>query len=83
MVYTNLVKAGIISLEKLVDLLSINPRKRFDIPFDGYCVWNLNEEYVIDDKDFLSMGKSSPFVGKKVYGVNHLTVCKNNIVYKK
>ncbi|MCQ2602735.1 MAG: dihydroorotase [Clostridia bacterium] len=82
-VYTNLVKKGIITLEKLVDLIAVNPRKRFDIPFDGYSVWKLDEEYVIDDKDFLSMGKSSPFVGRKVCGVNYKKKKKNSIVYKK
>lgn len=81
--YTELVKKGIISLEKLIDLIAVNPRKRFGIPIEGYSVWDLNEEYVIDDKDFLSVGKSSPFINKKVYGVNQLTVYKNKIVYKK
>lgn len=39
LLYTNLVKKGIISLEKLIELMCINPRKRFNIPNSGYCVW--------------------------------------------
>ena len=83
LLYTHLVKEGIITLEKLIDLLVINPRKRFDIPYDGFSVWNLDEEFTVKKEDFLSKGKSTPFIGKKLCGVNYLTVCNNQIVYKK
>lgn len=81
--YTELVKKGVISLEKLIDLLACNPRKRFRIPQCGFSVWDLNECETVDPQKFLSMGKSTPFAGKKVYGVNHLTVCLGHVVYQK
>ena len=81
--YTKLVLNGVISLDKLLVLLSDNPRKRFNIPHNGFSVWNLNEEYTIDSADFLSQGKSTPLVGEKVFGKNLLTVYNDKVVYKK
>ena len=67
--YTKLVKTEIISLEKLIELLCINPRKRFNIPIgNDYTVWDLNAEYNINPDDFLSMGRATPFEGEKVFG---------------
>ena len=67
--YTNLVKTGIITLEKLIELMAINPRKRFGLTLNNdYAIWDLDCEYEIDSKDFKSKGKSSPFTGLKVYG---------------
>ena len=80
--YTYLVKPGILSMEKLIDLLCVNPRKRFGIPMGcDYSVWDLNEEYTIDPKDFLSMGKASPFEGWRVFGKCVATVCDGKLVY--
>ena len=82
--YTCLVKKGIITLEKLIALLSENPRKRFEIPADNcWTVWNLEEEFTVDPNAFLSMGKSTPFTGWDLFGECVLTVCDGNIVYKK
>ena len=81
--YTYLVKPGILSLDKLVDLLVTNPRKRFHIPLGcEYSIWDLDTEYEIDPRDFLSMGKASPFTGWKVNGKCLATVCDDKIVYK-
>ena len=80
--YTNLVLKGIISLDKLLVLLNDNPRKRFKIEQEGFSVWDLNAKYEIDSAQFLSKGKSSPFIGKQVFGKNLLTVYKNKAVYK-
>lgn len=81
--YTKLVLEKVISLEKLVDLLAVSPRKRFSIPFCGYSVWNLNERYRIDSGGFLSMGKSTPFEGMEVFGRNYLTAADNTILYRR
>jgi len=82
--YTHLVKKGIISLEKLIDLLAVNPRKRFDIPLgDDFTVWNLEKEYTVDPQNFISMGKATPFTGWQLTGECVLTVCDGKIVYKK
>ena len=81
--YTYLVKTGIITLEKLIDLLSTNPRKRFAIPAGGdYTVWNLSKEFVVDPNKFLSKGKATPFTGWKLNGECLLTVCDGKAVYK-
>ena len=67
--YTHLVKPGIIPLEKLIALLTVNPRERFNIPMgQDYTVWNLEKEFIVDPADFLSMGKATPFTGWKLNG---------------
>lgn len=78
--YTYLVKTGVITLEKLVDLMSTNPRKRFNIPLNGYSVWDLDKKYLVNEKDFKSMGKSCPFKGLEVYGELKTTVINDKIV---
>ena len=82
--YTGLVKTGVISLEKLIALLVDNPRKRFGIKSENcWTVWNLAKEYTVDPDTFLSMGKATPFAGWELFGECVLTVCDGNIVYKK
>lgn len=73
--YTYLVKTGIISLEKLIALLSDNPRKRFSLPGGtnegnkaDFIVVDLDEEYTINSDSFYSMGRATPFDGYKVKG---------------
>ena len=82
--YTKLVETGVLSLEKLVELLAINPRKRFGIPMgEDYTVWDLNKEFTVDPADFLSKGKATPFTGWKLKGQCVLTICDGKVVYKK
>lgn len=82
--YTKLVKTNIITLEKLIELMVVNPRKRFNIPFDNsFSIWNLEEEFEVNPKEFVSMGKATPFEGEKLLGVNYLTVKKNKEVYRR
>ncbi|MBQ5927032.1 MAG: dihydroorotase [Clostridia bacterium] len=81
--YTKLVKTGILPLNKLVDLMAYNPRKRFQIAFDReFSVWDLNKEFTVDPNTFLSMGKATPFEGEKLFGENLLTVYQGKIVYQ-
>ncbi len=81
--YTCLVKPGVLSLHRLVELLAVNPRKRFGIELGcDYCVWDLEAEYTIDPKDFVSMGKATPFTGWTVQGTCMATVCGGRLVYK-
>ena len=81
-VYTNFVKTGIITLEKLVELMSINPRERFNLPVgEDICVFNLEEEYTVNPEKFLSKGKATPFENQKLSGVCKLTACSGKIVY--
>ena len=80
--YTYLVKTGIITMDKLMELLVINPRKRFDIPLgNDFSIWDLEASYTVDPADFLSMGKATPFAGWTVQGKCMATVCEGNIVY--
>ncbi len=80
--YTKLVRTGTISLEKLVELMSENPRKRFGIQKgDDYSIWNMETEYKIQPADFASMGKSTPFAGWDVFGKCILTIKDGNVVF--
>lgn len=82
LLYTGLVKTGKLTLERLVELMSVTPRRRFGINSDaGFTVFDLNEEYSIDTSEFLSKGKSTPFEGAKVFGKCLLTVYEGKIVY--
>ena len=81
--YTCLVKEGIISLEKLIELMSLNPRKRFHIEDSGICVYDLGKEYAIDPEKFETKGRSTPFSGRKVYGENIMTVIGGKIAWRK
>ena len=81
--YTCLVRPGILTLDKLLKLLVINPRKRFDLPLGlDYTVWDLNAQYKIDPRDFLSQGKATPFAGWEVFGKCIATVCDGKLVYQ-
>ena len=81
--YTKLVLPGVLSMDKLLDLLVYNPRKRFGIPLaeDDYSVWDLDAEYAVDPADFLSQGRATPFAGWQVRGRCLATVCGGRVVY--
>ena len=82
--YTKLVKTGVITLEKLIEVMSINPRRRFGLAdTEDICIFDLNGEYTVDPEKFLSKGRATPFKGEILSGVCRLTVCDNKIVYKK
>jgi len=82
--YTKLVKNGEISLQKLIELMAINPRKRFNIAMgNDFSVWDLSKEFEVDPEEFLSKGRATPFAGEKLFGENLLTVKDGKIVYKK
>ena len=78
---TELVKKGLIPLERLIDLMSYAPSKRFGIELDGFNIFNLNEEYVINSNNFASMGKCTPYENKKVFGRCIANVIGDNVVY--
>ena len=83
LMYTNFVKTGIISIEKLMDLMCYNARRRFNIPLgDSFTIWDLNDKYSINPDDFVSKGKSTPFEGFEVYGKCLLTVKDGKIVWQ-
>ncbi len=86
--YTGLVETGHITLTKLVEVMSINPRKRFGISGDfavgkpaDFTVFDLSNEYYVNSETFLSKGKSTPFDGMKVKGKCLMTVCDGRVVW--
>ena len=82
LLYTYLVKENIISLEKLLQLLVTNPRKRFRIPMTtDFSIWDMRQSYLIDPEEFQSQGKSTPFAGWKVWGKCMATVCDGKLVW--
>ena len=87
--YTKLVKTGVITLEKLIELMSVNPSKRFGFDIEikegkgaNLTVFNLEKEYEIDPEEFISKGRATPFKGMKVFGKCLMTMCDGNIVWK-
>lgn len=87
--YTHFVKKGVFDMDKLIQLMSINPSKRFG--FDSgikvgakanFTVFDLEDKYIINSDEFESMGKSSPFEGMEVYGRCVMTVANGNIAYQ-
>ncbi len=75
--YTHLIKGGIITMEKLVELMAVNPRARFGIDFDGsYSVWDISQEYTVNPEEFKSMGRATPFAGEKLFA-KHIKTVKN------
>ncbi len=81
--YTHLVKTGVITMEKLVEIMCINPRRRFNIPSDaGFTVWDTEKEFTVDPDTFISQGKATPFEGEKLYGECVLTVQNEKAVYE-
>ena len=81
--YTYFVRPGLITMERLKELMVTNPRERFGIPLeDCWSVWDLNEEITVDPKNFKTKGRATPFDGWKLFGKCMLTVCDGMIVYQ-
>ncbi len=83
LLYTRLVKPGILSMDRLLDALAVKPRQRFGIPLgEDFTVWNLEEGFTVDPAEFLSMGKATPFEGEKLLGRCKLTYAAGKIAYQ-
>ena len=82
--YTEFVKTGKMTLERLVELMCWGPRKRFGITSDaGFTVWNVEKEYSINPEEFATLGRATPFAERAVFGENLLTVYNGSVVYSK
>lgn len=87
--YTRLVKTGILSLEKLMELMHTNPSRRFGIgspievgnPAD-LTVFDLNRSFTVDPEQFESKGKSTPFAGETMFGICKLTMVNGRLVWQ-
>ena len=69
--YTYLVKTGIISLQRLVELMCFNPRRIFGLEVEGkanLAIFDLQKNWTVDSSKFASMGKATPFEGMSLTG---------------
>lgn len=87
--YTGLVKTGLLSLSELLRLMHENPRQRFGIGSEikkgenaSLTVFDLNKSYTIDSNDFISKGKSMPFLGESVSAKCEMTIYNGRIIWK-
>ena len=90
LIYTNFVKTNVISLKRMVDLMSLNEAKLFDLEtheiFEGnkanIVIVDFNKEFIIDNNFITSKSKSSPFIGMKVNGLVKYTIKDGGIIYE-
>ena len=81
--YTELVMKNIITLDRLVELMSFKPKERFGIDTNNdFAVFDISEAYKIDPEKFLSMGRATPFAEREVFGRCLMTVHNEKVVYK-
>ena len=88
LLYKYMVLPGTITLEKLIDLMSNNPRRLFGLEGGleegdaaDFTVLDLGAEYDIDPETFLSKGRATPFAGWRVQGRAVLTVVGGREAY--
>jgi dihydroorotase len=90
LLYTYLVKSGIISLHQLVDYFTTKPAEVFGLPYGKLAVnqpadlvlVNLEEETLLNKHEFASKGKNTPFHKWKVFGKPILTIANGVIAYQ-
>ena len=89
-IYTELVRRGVITLEKAIELMSVNPAERFGLDIviaegkpANLAVFDLDTEYTVNSKEFKSKGKCTPFEGKSVYGKCLMNFHDGKLVYEK
>ena len=81
--YTYMVRAGVLTMDKLIEVLVVNPRARFGIPLgQDFSVWDLNASYTVDPETFKTMGRATPFAGHTLRGKCLLTVVDGHVVYE-
>ena len=81
--YTYMVRAGVMTMDKLVETMCVNPRKRFGIPQgNDFSVWDLGKAYTVDPETFKTMGRATPFTGHTLRGTCLMTVVDGHVVYK-
>ena len=88
--YTHVVRKGVISLERLLEMMCVNPRRIFALPGPQYIedrstadfvIMDLGRKWTVDPEKFLSMGKSTPFAGMELCGETVATYVNGRKVY--
>ncbi len=89
--YTGLVRTGVMPLERLLWMMTDAPRARFPLPpanldaADGasLTVFDLAAGWRVDPEDFHSLGRATPFAGMDVYGRCELTLAGGKTVWQR
>ena len=83
--YTHFVKPGILTLDRLEELLAVAPRERFGLPIrDGdFTIFELDESFTVNPDEFISLGRATPFEGAELFGQCYLTAMAGKTVFKK
>lgn len=88
--YTFMVGGGVISLERLVEIMSLTPRRLLGIgggivlgEMLDVTLVDLNKEFCVEPAKFLSMGKSTPFEGMRLRGEVLMTIANGRLAYEK
>ena len=89
LLYKYMVLPGIVTLEKLVALMAVNPRRIFGLGGGlhvgdqaDFTVLDLDARYRVDPATFLSMGRATPFAGWEVQGRAAMTVVGGREVFR-
>lgn len=88
--YTGLVKPGKVPLEVILNALCVNPRRIFNLPGGeieegqpaALTVLSLDHEGIVDPAGFRSLGRATPFEGRKVNAAVCMTIVDGNIVFR-
>ena len=82
LLYTKLVRTGILSMERLVEAMAEAPRRRFGIPTgNDFSIWELDRSFTVDPEEFESMGRATPLAGMELYGRCVCTVRDGSIIW--
>ena len=88
--YTKLVRTGVMTFEKLIQMMAVRPREIFDLPVGeivpgapaDLCLLDTDCNWTVDPDKFVTMGRATPFAGWQVQGKNKLTVWRGEVVYE-
>lgn len=88
--YTKLVRTGVMTFEKLIQMMAVRPREIFDLPVGeivpgapaDLCLLDTDCNWTVDPDKFVTMGRATPFAGWQVQGKNRLTVWRGEVVYE-